>query len=102
MPVPPLLTARIGGVAIQAVLTVAAVALAIAVPPARGAILLVPLGRATAADALNLATDGGARLVTRGPLPGSVVVFGDRDRLFARLLAHGILPVSASRLGCVA
>jgi hypothetical protein len=50
-------------------------------PPRQGPILLVPLDRAGRAALVPAAIAGGATLLARGPLPYSLVVDGDRDRL---------------------
>ncbi len=69
-------------------------------PPAHGRILLVPLmpgsGVHLAADVLAR----GARLVAPGPIGGSLIVDGDRDRIVAGLLRRGVVPVSATVLDC--
>jgi hypothetical protein len=69
--------------------------------PARGGeLLLVPLAPAPAAQAVRIALDAQARLIGPGPLPGSYVVRGDRDRLARALLPAGILVLSGTAAGC--
>ena len=64
-------------------------------PPARGAMLLVPL---RGASAIRFARARGAVLIRRGWIPGSVVVLGDRDRLAREPMA--VLAVAADAAGC--
>lgn len=65
------------------------------VPPASGAMLLIPVG---ATNAIGFARDHGATLLRPGALPGSVVVLGQRDRLASDPLK--IVAVAASPGGC--
>jgi hypothetical protein len=64
-------------------------------PPARGAILLVPVG---ATNAIGFARSHAATLIRPGPLAGSIVVFGDRAALAGDPLQ--VLALSASAVGC--
>ncbi|WCT75390.1 hypothetical protein PQ455_04820 [Sphingomonas naphthae] len=68
-------------------------------PPARGQFLLVPVTGHGAAM-IAVAAGHGARLVGLGPLPASIVVEGDRDRLAAPLRAEGVLMLAAPATGC--
>lgn len=70
------------------------------VPPADGAMLLVPLTPARTATIVDLALDHGARVGGLGPLPGSLIVRGERARLFGPLLAQGIVAVAAPAIWC--
>jgi hypothetical protein len=66
-------------------------------PPAQGRMLLVPLdGRPVSEAAIR---DVQAAPLTRGPLPGSWVVDGNRDRL-AGLWARRILVLAAPAALC--
>jgi hypothetical protein len=69
-------------------------------PPARGEMLLVPTTPGAMRVLAPLAVAGPARLIDTGPLPGSLVVFGDRETLLPQMLRHGILVVAAPRAGC--
>ncbi|WP_448658599.1 hypothetical protein ACPVPU_14115 [Sphingomonas sp. CJ99] len=66
-------------------------------PPAEGAMLIVPVGDA---DVVAPALDAGAALVDLGPLPGSIIVHGRFDRLAAGV--GGALILRAPRAGCEA
>ncbi|ATE66908.1 hypothetical protein [Rhizorhabdus dicambivorans] len=66
-------------------------------PPAQGRMLLVPIA---GAGASALVVDGGARLIGAGPLPGSLVVMGERDRFVGPALLKGILVLSAPPSWC--
>lgn len=68
-------------------------------PPAEGRMLLMPLGTAGASDMVAHAIDGGAMLVGRGPLPGSVIVSGSLARISARVTG-AVLILSAPPGGC--
>ena len=79
-------------------LPVAAAALLLALaPPAQGSMLVVTWG-ATSAAAAALA--GGAALLEAGPLPGTLIVLGSRDRLLPQMLASGGIAVAAPMLLC--
>lgn len=66
-------------------------------PPATGRMLLIPLDpRAQRLAPVALAN--GARLIDRGPIPGSLVVDGDRARLAAALGV--VLIIAAPQSGC--
>jgi hypothetical protein len=68
-------------------------------PPAQGRLLLVPItGNERAA--LNVALDGDARLLGAGPLRGSLVVAGSRDRFASAALDRGILILAAPSSWC--
>ena len=81
-------------VGLQAAATVAVLAL-VAVPPASGPMLVVPIG-----GSANAALVGGARLVGHGPLAGSLVVDGDRATLLPHLWRHGALALAVPAFGC--
>jgi hypothetical protein len=67
-------------------------------PPPRGKMFLLPLH--AHAPVAALAIMGGARIVTSGPVGGSLVVVGERDRLFLPMLKAGILVMAAPVAGC--
>lgn len=62
-------------------------ALALA-PPARGTMLIVSLAGEDAATIAGWAATGNTRILGTGPLPGSLVVAGDRDVLLADADRH--------------
>jgi hypothetical protein len=64
-------------------------------PPAEGAMLIVPVG---SPDVIAPALDAGAALVDLGPLPGSIIVHGRLDRIAPRL-NHAVI-LRAPRAGC--
>jgi len=69
-------------------------------PPARGRMLLVPVLPGSGAHLAADAIDRGARLVGPGPIAGSLVVDGIRDRIVSGLLARGVLAMSAASADC--
>lgn len=69
-------------------------------PPAKGAILLIPLLQNNAASLVPLARASGALLVGKGPLPGSLVVLGERARLVRQIRAWNVILLSAPAAGC--
>lgn len=75
-------------------------ALLLAGPPAEGAMLLVPTTSGAARALVALAVDRDARLVGSGPLPGSMVVAGERVRLLRPMLRAGVLVFAAPPAGC--
>jgi hypothetical protein len=89
---PPALAVQLGAVGVA----LAVVAFA---PAAAGPMLLVPAAGSTGAAA-SLAIANGARLVAAGPLPGSVIVWGERSALLPAMLGAGILVVTADPATC--
>jgi hypothetical protein len=93
---------RIGALLIlmQASVCVLGTAVMLLAPPASGEVLLVPLTATGAARMPALATTDGTRMIARGPVAGSIVVRGDGYRIARRMIASGILAISASTAGC--
>lgn len=79
---------------LQLSITIAVLLLA-AAPPARGLMLVVPVG-GSATPALTV----GARFVASGPLPGSLIVHGDRATLVPHLLRHGAIVLAGRAPSC--
>ena len=69
-------------------------------PPARGAMLLVPLTGDARSRMAALAVEHGALLVGRGPVAGSLLIRGDRATLDGPLFGAGILLASAPAILC--
>jgi hypothetical protein len=69
-------------------------------PPAEGPMMLVPLTPGAARALPALAFDGDAKLISTGPLPGSLVVYAHRATLAGRLLRHATLTLSSPLTGC--
>lgn len=70
---------------------------AVAAPPARGAMLAVPMGSNAAQILL---THGDIRLRGQGPLPGSLIIESQGRNPFWFALNHGILLLNASAASC--
>jgi hypothetical protein len=70
-------------VAVHGTVAVAALVVLALWPPVSGDLLLVPLDGSNAGTVASAAVAGGASLLGAGPLPGSLVVRGDR-RVIAR------------------
>jgi hypothetical protein len=86
-------------IAIQCLFVGAAGGVLMLAPPAQGAMLIVPpFGNPAAA--IDAAVRADAVLIARGPLPGSVVVRGDRDAMLAGVLAAGAVIIAARPAGC--
>ncbi len=87
---------------ILAQLAIASAGLAIVAfyPPSQGRILLLPLTQAARGTVIRLAVDRGARLVARGPLPGSMIVAGHRDAFAGALFGSGIVALASPAGGC--
>lgn len=69
-------------------------------PPASGKLLLVPITGGDANDMARIALDGGAALIGAGPLPGSLVVAGDRAELVAHIPNIAALVTAAPATAC--
>jgi hypothetical protein len=69
-------------------------------PPPRGTMILVPLWPGAEQGMTARAVDAGAVLVDRGPLPGSLVISGDRAAIAPGMLAHGVLILTGPKAGC--
>lgn len=69
-------------------------------PPASGKLLLVPIGGGDANDMARIAIAGGAALIGAGPLPGSLVVAGDRASVAGRVPGFAALVVAAPAVAC--
>lgn len=85
---------------LQLVLGVSAVVILALYPPAQGRMILVPVWPGASAHLAAHALDRGGVLVDGGPLPGSLVVSGDRSAIAPFMLAHGILVLAAPPSGC--
>lgn len=69
-------------------------------PPATGEMMLVPLDGEDVGAVATLAVAGGATLLGNGPLPGSLVVIGDRATIAAVPKAWPMLIVAAPPAAC--
>jgi hypothetical protein len=69
-------------------------------PPVQGPMLLVPLSADARAAMVRVATDHGARLMARGPLPGSIVIWGERAALSGPLMAHAVVVMAGDAAAC--
>ena len=93
------LRSRFGGVMLLIqLLLVAGAGWLIVGPPANGAMMLVPLGPQAANALPLLALVGDVRLLGRGPLPGSLLVYGSRRA--RALLRHGIVTLATPPALC--
>ena len=86
-------------VPVQVAIMLAAGAAAL-MPPAQGAVLIWSPAGETAGRIGAWALDGGNRLIAAGPLPGSLVVWGDGARIGALARAHGALAMRAPLSSC--
>lgn len=62
--------------------------------------LLLPVLPGSAVRLPAIAVDGDARLLGKGPLPGSLVVIGDRARFAGGVFGAGGLVLSAPAILC--
>ncbi len=69
-------------------------------PPSSGAMLLVPLASGSLDSVAKIALAGGATLLGAGPLPGSLVVVGNRSRIFQQIRAWDVVLMAAPPAGC--
>lgn len=84
----------------QASLLAVAMMVIMLLPPVRGAMLLVPLTPAAAQATLGLFPSHDVRLISRGPLPHSLIVMAERRALLGGLLGTSTLIVAAPSLLC--
>lgn len=77
----------------QVMLLGAAVLLLLLMPPARGPMLVLPIG-GHAGSPINTAIERGGLLLGRGPVDGSFVVVGDRAKMLPALVKLGALVVA--------
>lgn len=85
---------------IQIAVLIAGAALLAMLPPARGVMLLVPVLSSDIAVPIRTAVAHGAAIIATGPVPGSILVYGDRARLAALWRSHRILLLAAPAAGC--
>lgn len=69
-------------------------------PLGEGPAIVLPLVPATPGATLSALRESGGRLVGVGPVPGSVIVMGERPRLAAAALSWGALALAAPSQGC--
>ncbi len=84
----------------QAAVALCALLLLAFAPPVAGSFLLVPLTQGAAAGLAALAIERGGAITGMGPLPGSLIVVGDRATLASAMLNRGVLPLAAPSLLC--
>ena len=85
--------------ACQAALAAGLLGLLALTPPARGPILILSLSGDAGAP-VRVALAHGARLLGPGPLPGSMVVVGERAALSPAARDAGLLLLAAPFAGC--
>lgn len=71
-----------------------------AIPPERGALLIVSLRGDHGAALAKWAANDGLRLIGAGPIPGSFVVHGSADRARQLATAHDAVVLRAPQAGC--
>ena len=84
----------------QCVLVCAALGALLLLPAAEGTAVILPVVPAQHSETVAWLTAADARLVDKGFLPGSIVVWGKRDKLVAAALGHGALVLRIPRAGC--
>ncbi|MEO0501548.1 MAG: hypothetical protein AAF205_13530 [Pseudomonadota bacterium] len=84
----------------QVILTCLGLSALAFMPAAGGDLLVLSIGDRSGNTALRLALAHGGRPVGPGPVPGSVVVRGDRDRLRDASRGLPIFILAAPRAGC--
>jgi hypothetical protein len=86
-------------IAIQALLGLGTLAVVVLMPPARGAMMIVPFD-AGGRDAMLTLAATDARLLGPGPLPHSLIVEGDRGPVARAAWRHDSLVVAGTFAGC--
>ena len=69
-------------------------------PPRTGPLLLVPLLQQDTGTVVTLARAGGAMLLGTGPLPGSLIVSGDRLRIARLIHRWDVIILASPSAGC--
>lgn len=69
-------------------------------PPSSGELLLIPLATHDASAVAKVALAGGAVMLGSGPLPGSLIVLGDRSRIARNIASWNIVIMAAPPGGC--
>jgi hypothetical protein len=69
-------------------------------PATKGSMLLVSIKERPPGELIALALARGASLIQRGPLPSSVIVYGERSRLLVPLAREGVLTLAGGAAGC--
>lgn len=85
---------------LQATAAAAACAALTLWPPSSGKLLLVPIGGQSVDVVAKVALAGGAPLLGRGPLPGSLVVVGERAKIAREIKSWDIILMAAPPAGC--
>ena len=85
-------------VAIQAGLAALVLLVVALTPPANGFMLILPL--TTSSRPVDVTIRAGALLVSAGPVSGSVIVRGKRNRLIAMAMADNDIVISTGSHGC--
>jgi len=85
---------------VQLFAAAAALATVALAPPAEGELLLVPLAGQSVDSLMVWATRAGARIIGRGPLPGSLAVEARTGTLTGVALRHATLVVAAPPAAC--
>ncbi len=69
-------------------------------PPARGAMLVVPMAGESLAPALARAVAQGAGLLKEGPIAGSLILVGEREAIADALAGSSTLLIAAPARAC--
>ncbi|MCA1199028.1 hypothetical protein K9B35_13705 [Sphingomonas sp. R647] len=64
-------------------------------PPREGAMLIVPLIPARQAEVIDWIARADAGLIGSGPVPGSLIVIGNRDAIVRETWRHGAITLAA-------
>lgn len=88
----------LGPVIVQALLVLVALAMLGLAPVAGTPTLLIPITAASTAELPALVTASGARLLSAGPVAGSLIVIGGATAAFG--VTHGIIATAAADAGC--
>lgn len=94
----PNLDASSSALVLQGLLAALVVFAIAIVPPAEGFMLIVPLQ--STSRPVDAAIRAGALLVSAGPIAGSVIVRGDRNRIIAPAMADGNIVIATGERGC--
>ena len=69
-------------------------------PPAEGAMMILPLAKTTPAETSRFAAGASGRILSPGPYAGSLAIWGERETVFAAEAPYPYLLIAVPFRGC--
>lgn len=88
------------GLALAVAIPLAVPLIAAVTPPREGAMLIVPLIPARQAEVIDWIARADAGLIGTGPVPGSLIVIGNRAAIVRETWRHGAITLAARPQTC--